>query len=178
MSGSSAVVSTALGARIVGYLYTSNLVMYAYDWLLSISEEVAIVSQGSLTWSIAIYFLSRASHLVFLLLALTFYKANWVNCTALFACIIITSSMAITSTSFLFFLRVRAVYLQSRTITILFGALWVVTQERRDTLSGVHREVYGPTTCSAPQSVQSPSSASLSRARVNSTTPCLDEDRP
>ncbi|KZP11889.1 hypothetical protein FIBSPDRAFT_1050424 [Athelia psychrophila] len=127
MSGSSAVVSTAFRARDFSYLSTSNLMMYAYDWLLSISEEAAIVSQGSLTWSIAIYFLSRASHLVFLLLSLAFYKANWVNCTALFACLVITSSVAVTSTSFLFFLRVRAVYLQSRTITILFGALWVVT---------------------------------------------------
>ncbi|KZP19071.1 hypothetical protein FIBSPDRAFT_1045806 [Athelia psychrophila] len=127
MSGSSAVVSTAFRARNIGYLFTSSLVMYAYDWLLSISEEVAIVSQGSLTWSITIYFLSRTSELVFLLLAIVFYKANWVNCTAVFTGLIITSSVAITSTSFLFFLRVRAVYLQSRTITILFGALWAVT---------------------------------------------------
>ncbi|KZP02484.1 hypothetical protein FIBSPDRAFT_880302 [Athelia psychrophila] len=129
MSGSSAVVSTAFGARVVGYLYTSSSVMYAYDWLLSISEEVEISSQSSLTWSIAIYFLSRASQLVYLLLAMEFSKphANWVNCTAFFAGIIITSSVAIISTCFLFFLRVRAVYLQSRTITILFGALLVVT---------------------------------------------------
>lgn len=49
------------------------------------------------------------------------------NCKAFFAGLIITSSVAITSTSFLFFIRVRAVYLQSRTITIIFGALWVVT---------------------------------------------------
>ncbi|KZP26081.1 hypothetical protein FIBSPDRAFT_364529 [Athelia psychrophila] len=129
MSGSSAVVSTAFGARIVGYSFTSSSVMYAYDWLLSISEEVQIVSQSSLTWSIAIYFLSRTSQLVYLLLAVAFTEppANWVNCTAFFAGIIITSAVAIASTSFLFFLRVRAVYLQSRTITILFGALWVVT---------------------------------------------------
>ncbi|KZP32807.1 hypothetical protein FIBSPDRAFT_882140 [Athelia psychrophila] len=100
--------------------------MYTYDWLLSISEEVVIVSQGSLTWSITIYFLSRTSQLVFLLLAIAF-KSSWVNCTAFFAWLIISSSVAIASTSFLFFLRVRAVYLQSRTITILFGALWVVT---------------------------------------------------
>ncbi|KZP11880.1 hypothetical protein FIBSPDRAFT_937235 [Athelia psychrophila] len=38
-----------------------------------------------------------------------------------------SGSVAIASTSFLFFLRVRAVYRQSRTITILFGALWAVT---------------------------------------------------
>ncbi|KZP25923.1 hypothetical protein FIBSPDRAFT_855207, partial [Athelia psychrophila] len=41
--------------------------------------------------------------------------------------LVTSSSVAINTTSFLFFLRVRAVYLQSRTITILFGALWVVT---------------------------------------------------
>ncbi|KZP03558.1 hypothetical protein FIBSPDRAFT_1055205 [Athelia psychrophila] len=129
MSGSSAVVSTAFGAQVAGYLFTSNSVMYAYDWLLSISEEVQIVSQSSLTWSIAIYFLSRTSQLVCLLLAManTQPLANWVNCTAFSAGLIMSSAVAITSTSFLFFLRVRAVYLQSRAITILFGTLWVVT---------------------------------------------------
>ncbi|KZP26073.1 hypothetical protein FIBSPDRAFT_1041124 [Athelia psychrophila] len=129
MSGSSAVVSTAFGAQVAGYLFTSNSVMYAYDWLLSISEEVQIVSQSSLTWSIAIYFLSRTSQLVCLLLAMAFTQplANWVNCTAFSAGLIMSSAVAIASTSFLFFLRVRAVYLQSRAITILFGALWVVT---------------------------------------------------
>ncbi|KZP03556.1 hypothetical protein FIBSPDRAFT_467305 [Athelia psychrophila] len=103
--------------------------MYAYDWLLSISEEVEIVSHSSLSWSIAIYFLSRTSQLVYLFLAMAFSKplANWVNCTAFSVGLLMTSSVAIASTSFLFFLRVRAVYLQSRTITILFAALLVVT---------------------------------------------------
>ncbi|KZP06559.1 hypothetical protein FIBSPDRAFT_902716 [Athelia psychrophila] len=103
--------------------------MYAYDWLLSISEEVEIVSRSGLTWSIAIYFLSRASQLVCLFLAMVFTEplANWVNCTAFSIGLVTSTSVAIISTSFLFFLRVRAVYLQSRTITILFGALWVVT---------------------------------------------------
>ncbi|KZP11731.1 hypothetical protein FIBSPDRAFT_1050541 [Athelia psychrophila] len=128
MSGSSAVVSAAFGTRVIGYSFASSAVMYAYDWLLSISEEVAIVSQSSLTWSIAIYFLSRTSQLAYLLLAMAFEPlANWVNCTAFFAGLIITSAVAMASTSFLFFLRVRAVYLQSRTTTILFGALWVGT---------------------------------------------------
>ncbi|KZP22070.1 hypothetical protein FIBSPDRAFT_1043780 [Athelia psychrophila] len=131
MLRSSAVVSTALGVQASGsgYFFTSNLVMYAYDWLLSISEEVEIASQGNLTWSITIYFLSRTSQLVCLLLAIAVTEplANWVNCTTLSAGLIMSASVALASTSFLFFLRVRAVYRQSRTITILFGALWVVT---------------------------------------------------
>ncbi|KZP16247.1 hypothetical protein FIBSPDRAFT_1047617 [Athelia psychrophila] len=116
-------------ATVLNYWFTSNSVMYAYDWLLSISEEVAIVSQSGLTWSITIYFLSRASQLVFLLLAMALTQpiANWVNCKVLAAGLVMSGSVAIVSTSFLFVLRVRAVYLRSRTITIVFGALWVVT---------------------------------------------------
>ncbi|KZP32783.1 hypothetical protein FIBSPDRAFT_1012773 [Athelia psychrophila] len=116
-------------------MFTSNLVMYAYDWLLSISEEVEIVSQSSLTWPIAIYFLSRTSQLVYLFLAMAYTEplANSVNCTAFSAGLITSSSVTTASTSFLFFLRVRAVYLQSRTITILFGAFWVIT-----TSVGIH----------------------------------------
>ncbi|KZP19059.1 hypothetical protein FIBSPDRAFT_1045805 [Athelia psychrophila] len=131
MSGSSAVVSTALSVQASrsSYLFTSNLVMYAYDWLLSISEEVQIASQSSLTWSITVYFLSRTSQLVCLLFAIAATEpvANWVKCTTLFAGLTMSASVAIASTSFLFFLRVRAVYRQSRTITMLFGALWAVT---------------------------------------------------
>ncbi|KZP03717.1 hypothetical protein FIBSPDRAFT_968752 [Athelia psychrophila] len=33
--------------------------MYAYDWVLSLSDEVELVSKSGLTWPIAIYFLSR-----------------------------------------------------------------------------------------------------------------------
>ncbi|KZP04186.1 hypothetical protein FIBSPDRAFT_878768 [Athelia psychrophila] len=129
MSGSTAVVSTAFRAPVLSYWLTSNSVVYAYGWLLSISEEVAIASQSSLTWSIAIYFLSRASQLVYLLLAMALTQplANWVNCTAFVAGLVTSAFVAIASTSFLFFLRVRAVYLRSRTVTTIFGALWVAT---------------------------------------------------
>ena len=49
------------------------------------------------------------------------------SCLAIVAALDTCSVVTVTSTSFLFFLRVRAVYLQSRFITILFGTLWLVT---------------------------------------------------
>ncbi|KZP02856.1 hypothetical protein FIBSPDRAFT_1055609 [Athelia psychrophila] len=45
--------------RLQAYIFTSCLVVYAYDWLLSISEESEILSKRGLSWSIVIYFLSR-----------------------------------------------------------------------------------------------------------------------
>ncbi|KZP10265.1 hypothetical protein FIBSPDRAFT_711861, partial [Athelia psychrophila] len=49
------------------------------------------------------------------------------NCTFLAAMIGVSAVISLASTSFLFFLRVRAVYLRSRYATALFGALWIVT---------------------------------------------------
>lgn len=33
--------------------------MYAYDWLLSLSDEVEMVGKAGLTWSVGVYFISR-----------------------------------------------------------------------------------------------------------------------
>ncbi|KAF7967639.1 hypothetical protein HWV62_33623 [Athelia sp. TMB] len=41
-------------------VFGAQLTMYTYDWLLSISEEVEIVSaRGGLTWPLAVYFVAR-----------------------------------------------------------------------------------------------------------------------
>lgn len=48
------------------------------------------------------------------------------DCTVSFGVLGAFASVAIASTSFLFFLRVRAIYLQSRCITAVFGILWLV----------------------------------------------------
>ncbi|KZP30799.1 hypothetical protein FIBSPDRAFT_945723 [Athelia psychrophila] len=111
----------------VPYVSTAQTVAYAYDWLLSIPDEVEIVSNHGLSFSIAVYFLSRVSQIGHVLsVALS-------AATPVGACRIIgltIGSCGVTSvaaTSYLFFLRVRAVYLRSKWITGLFGALWAAT---------------------------------------------------
>lgn len=49
------------------------------------------------------------------------------NCQLLMDMIGMTSSIGGAATTFLFFLRVRAVYMKSTRITTLFGGLWLVT---------------------------------------------------
>ena len=49
------------------------------------------------------------------------------DCAPLIAVLGICGVTTTSTTSFLFLLRVRAVYLQSRRITVLFGTLWLVT---------------------------------------------------
>ncbi|KZP04027.1 hypothetical protein FIBSPDRAFT_671104, partial [Athelia psychrophila] len=95
---------------------------YSYDWLLSIAEEHRVMSRAGITWPITIYFLSRCAliYSIFTVLAPTGHCAPLV---VLFVTCVATRTIC---TSFLFFLRVRAVYLCSRSVTVLFGILWLI----------------------------------------------------
>lgn len=50
------------------------------------------------------------------------------NCEVLLSMIGAWASVAAAATNWLFFLRVRAVYLKSIYITALFGTIWLVAQ--------------------------------------------------
>ncbi|KZP02297.1 hypothetical protein FIBSPDRAFT_970179 [Athelia psychrophila] len=116
----------ALDNQVLYYLEIASFTLYAYDWLLSASDDVEIVSRGGLSWSIAIYFLSRISEFGHMLMTLLFALAPVGNCEV-FAVVLATFAVgSIACTSFLFFLRVRAVYLQARYITFIFGGLGLV----------------------------------------------------
>ncbi|KZP29393.1 hypothetical protein FIBSPDRAFT_946688 [Athelia psychrophila] len=100
---------------------------YTYDWLLSISEEYEVVSKAGLSWSIAIYFASRIS-LFGQMLCLIIYRVTAIaNCALLFGISATFACLASVCTAFLFLIRVRAVYLKSRRITVAFGALFIFT---------------------------------------------------
>lgn len=48
------------------------------------------------------------------------------NCELIFIVEAVITIISIASTSYLFLLRVRAVYLKSRYITAFFGVLWII----------------------------------------------------
>ncbi|KZP04025.1 hypothetical protein FIBSPDRAFT_673881, partial [Athelia psychrophila] len=102
---------------------------YLYDWLLSISEEHKLMSRTGITWPITIYFLSRCAliHSILQYVLTVHPIAPTGHCAQLVGWPLMCAATRTTCTSFLFFLRVRAVYLRSRSVTALFGALWLVT---------------------------------------------------
>ncbi|KZP25787.1 hypothetical protein FIBSPDRAFT_949899 [Athelia psychrophila] len=120
-----AVEAELFAARQEAYIFTASFVAYAYDWLLSAPEEVELVSKRGLTWPIAIYFASRLSECLHIVITGVIILAPVGDCVAIFIATGVFSTMSIATTSYLFLLRVRAVYLQSRPITIVFGGLWL-----------------------------------------------------
>ncbi|KZP08544.1 hypothetical protein FIBSPDRAFT_1052363 [Athelia psychrophila] len=118
----------ALRVQVADYVFAANFAAYVYDWLLSIPDELEIVSRSGLSTSIVIYFLSRisqVSHMCFMAVFLS-ALAPADNCEVLAVMLGVCVVMSISFTSFLFFLRVRAVYLESKYVTVLFSALWLV----------------------------------------------------
>ncbi|KZP18870.1 hypothetical protein FIBSPDRAFT_955838 [Athelia psychrophila] len=116
--------------RLEAYIFTSCFVAYAYDWLLSISEESEILSKRGLSWSIALYFSSRIGEFLHQVLLAVYTLASFKSCNFLKSFFIVLSMLSvisIASTSFLFLLRVRAVYLGSKYIMVVFGSLWLCT---------------------------------------------------
>ncbi|KZP25789.1 hypothetical protein FIBSPDRAFT_949901 [Athelia psychrophila] len=113
--------------RLSRYMFTSCLVAYVYDWLLSISEECEILSKSGMTPSNALYLVSRIGALGLVLTSALYVLAPISDCQALVEALGTCSTVVMLSTSFLFLQRVRAVYLQSTAITVIFGALWLVT---------------------------------------------------
>ncbi|KZP33070.1 hypothetical protein FIBSPDRAFT_1036230 [Athelia psychrophila] len=122
-----AVEAELFDAQLYGYMIIAAVVVYAYDWLLSVSDEVEIVSQRGLSWPIAIYFLSRVSECTHVVLIAVIILAPIDNCVSIFVASGVCSTMSIATTSYLFLLRVQAVYHQSRPITVVFGCFWLVT---------------------------------------------------
>ncbi|KZP10010.1 hypothetical protein FIBSPDRAFT_1051548 [Athelia psychrophila] len=111
----------------MAYVSVAQLTAYLYDWLLSLSEEHKLVSRTGITWPIAIYFLSRTTAAADLVLITIFTFAPTGHCAQLVGWPLMCVATRTTCTSFLFFLRVRAVYLRSRSVTALFGILWLIT---------------------------------------------------
>ncbi|KAF7969572.1 hypothetical protein HWV62_26871 [Athelia sp. TMB] len=112
----------------VVFVFGAQLTMYTYDWLLSAAEEAAIVSaRGGLTWPLAVYFVSRASEFTRSLLLVLFTTAQLHSCTPISALLGTVFVLSVASTSMMFLLRVRAVYLNSTRITTLFALMWLGT---------------------------------------------------
>ncbi|KZP29605.1 hypothetical protein FIBSPDRAFT_195126 [Athelia psychrophila] len=114
-------------AQNYAYLAMASFAVYAYDWLLSIPGEVEICSEHGFGWSMAVYFLSRISEFVHGFLLIWTCLVNQNSCDGFWSAIGTAIAITIGSTSFLFLLRVRAVYLGSRNVTAVFGVLWLIT---------------------------------------------------
>ncbi|KZP10718.1 hypothetical protein FIBSPDRAFT_937929 [Athelia psychrophila] len=121
---SSAVSLQALerDAQTAKYIVISAMTCLTWDWMLSVVEEYRMVKKCGLSIAVAVYFLARISMTVNFVLIIIF-QSSLLGCTSLFIAMIATmTGIGAAADSYIFFLRVRAVCNNSRTVTLIFGA--------------------------------------------------------
>jgi len=96
-----------------------------WDILSNIGSDYRLLFKHKITRPTLIYFLSRASILVYTLLNTTLQTASHRHCLAIARTSCVLCHVAFSSTAFLFFLRVRAVFNKDKYVVGFFFIVWL-----------------------------------------------------
>ncbi|KAJ7434527.1 hypothetical protein B0H11DRAFT_1752852 [Mycena galericulata] len=107
------------------YVWAGTSAVFIWDILSNLKGDYMLLFKHRLGWPVAAYFLSRiasAAAAIGCVILLTYPVGD---CRAFHLAIALLFPLAIPLTSLLFFFRVRAVYGGARTVTIVFGIMWL-----------------------------------------------------
>ncbi|KAJ7018993.1 hypothetical protein C8F04DRAFT_976246 [Mycena alexandri] len=109
------------------YVWAGTSAVFIWDILSNLKGDYMLLFKlkRRLGWPTAAYFLSRITSAAAVLGCMVFLTYPVGDCRTFHLGIALLFPLAIPSTSLLFFFRVRAVYCCSRTVTIVFGLMWL-----------------------------------------------------
>ncbi|KZP17711.1 hypothetical protein FIBSPDRAFT_933904 [Athelia psychrophila] len=107
--------------KLEAYVYIASLGVLAWDWLMSMPDEYRILSTGRISNSKVAYMFARLSTVGYCLSRVMFQVAPIGNCQTMFYIVIVFLILASSANNVLLFIRVRAVYDKSRSVTVFFG---------------------------------------------------------
>ncbi|KZP12863.1 hypothetical protein FIBSPDRAFT_1049789 [Athelia psychrophila] len=115
--------------RTATYITVCSLTILLWDWILAIGEELRIVKRCGRNHAVLAYFLARASAVMVCVLGLAFFTKvlpDENRCSGLFNWIGVMTVAGMAAKAYLFLLRVRAVYDNSKLVTLVSGVGWLV----------------------------------------------------
>ncbi|KAJ7579204.1 hypothetical protein C8J56DRAFT_965087 [Mycena floridula] len=107
------------------YIVISGLSIFIWDLLSNVISDYRLLFKSKLGFPTGIYFLSRLLTLAFVLGFSIFLTSPVENCFLFKKIICWGMSLSMTSTSLLFFFRVKAVYSNKKSVVIGFFCLWL-----------------------------------------------------
>ncbi|SJK97736.1 uncharacterized protein ARMOST_00989 [Armillaria ostoyae] len=105
-------------------LYAATLGGYLWDIAVNLENEYQLLFKHRIRYPTVIYYMSRVFTLAYILINFAGRVANIPNCGAAQLALGICNVLSQTFTSFLFFLRVTAVWHKNRYIFFFFTILW------------------------------------------------------
>jgi hypothetical protein len=109
--------------QVAVYLAVASMAAFIWDWLTAIPDEIKLLRGRRLDPPVVVYFLSRIGTLADCTAAVVLLAAPVASCEALKNVVGASFIISVTSTSGLFFFRVKAVYCDNPFITSFFGFL-------------------------------------------------------
>ncbi|KZP10680.1 hypothetical protein FIBSPDRAFT_937905 [Athelia psychrophila] len=124
------------------YICLCALTASMWDWTLSLEEELRIVKRCGRSPAVFAYFLARTSAVMLCAFSLVLYtkvSPDDNSCSTIFDGVGIAAMLASAAKAYLFLIRVRAIYGNSKLVTLLVGMGWLAVVSARMTVpSMVH----------------------------------------
>ncbi|KAF9562362.1 hypothetical protein CPC08DRAFT_722232 [Agrocybe pediades] len=116
----------AFHVTIAIYILVLTCAVFIWDILSNLRTEYErIRDRGWKSLALIVYMVSRLASLGFILAATIYATAPAGDCATFDKVVDWFYPVAVSSTAFYFFLRLRAVYLQRRRVVLIFGFLWL-----------------------------------------------------
>ncbi|KZP08596.1 hypothetical protein FIBSPDRAFT_938926 [Athelia psychrophila] len=111
----------AASNELAAYIYVASLGVLAWDWLMSMPDEYRILSTGRISQSKITYVSARLFTLGFCFGMVMFQVAPISNCHTMAHVTTVFFILSSNANNLLLFIRIRAVYGNSRSVTAFFG---------------------------------------------------------
>ncbi|KAJ6537496.1 hypothetical protein DFH09DRAFT_1400206 [Mycena vulgaris] len=107
------------------YVWAGTAAVFIWDVLNNLKADYELLFNYNIRWPVVAYFTSRIVCLVYVIGFTIFLTYPVGGCRFLDLVLDSLYPVAVPATSLLFFFRVRAIYAGNRTVTIVFGLLWL-----------------------------------------------------
>ncbi|KAJ7452239.1 hypothetical protein FB451DRAFT_1565956 [Mycena latifolia] len=111
--------------QIVAYVFTGSAAVLVWDILNNLRNDYSLLFRHKMSPATAAYVVSRIASLVYTLGFTLFATYPLSACNTAFIAFNSFYTITVSSSAFLFFFRVRAIYGGSRVVTGIFGVLWL-----------------------------------------------------
>ncbi|EJD00308.1 uncharacterized protein FOMMEDRAFT_91359 [Fomitiporia mediterranea MF3/22] len=152
------------------YIYVASLGAFIWDILSNVPSDYQLLFKHRIGIPTAVYFFSRITAFAYVVTNTVFQIGSVGNCQILQVTLAVCFTLAVSSTSLLFFFRIRAIFNQEKIVVVLFGFLWLCVFAGCMTvpfaIAGTH---IGPTVFCINSAVKPYSSAGIIISAVNDT---------
>ncbi|KAJ6560645.1 hypothetical protein DFH09DRAFT_1483350 [Mycena vulgaris] len=111
--------------QIVAYVFAGSTAVLIWDILNHLRNDYSLLFRHKMSPATAAYVVSRIASLIYTLGFTLFATYPLPACNTAFIAFNSFYPITVSSTAFLFFCRVRAIYGGSRVVTVIFGVLWL-----------------------------------------------------